>query len=198
VRTVRFGPVTIAHDDDVLEPRPWTLAQSAWAIDLAAEVPAGPILELCAGVGHIGLVVARATGRGLVQVEASAHAAGLAARNAATNGIDSDVRTGDLDAALRAGERFPLVLADPPYVPSDRTEQHPEDPRSAIDGGDDGLDVARRCLAVAGAHLAPDGAVLLQLLDLGQAATLATTTSALRLDVARDVDGRGCIALFRA
>jgi methylase of polypeptide subunit release factors len=197
VRATRFGPVTVWFDDDVLEPRPWTIEHAALAVDLAAEVPDGPILELCAGVGHIGLVVAGATGRALVQVDDSERACELAVRNGREAGIPSDVRPGDIEAVLGADERFPLVLADPPYVPSARTGDHPDDPEGAIDGGDDGLDLAARCLAVAADHLAPGGALVLQLRDVGQAASLALGRCSLELQDARDVDGRGCLAVWR-
>ena len=69
-----------------------------------------------------------------------------------------------MDAVLRPEERFALVLADPPYIPSTDTGTFPEDPLSAIDGGDDGLDLARLCLSVAATHLAAGREVLLQLL----------------------------------
>ena len=54
--TVEIGGLAVAYGPDVLTPRPWTLAQSEWARDLLDEVPEGPILELCSGVGHIGLL----------------------------------------------------------------------------------------------------------------------------------------------
>ncbi|MGA8992804.1 MAG: methyltransferase, partial [Nocardioidaceae bacterium] len=68
--TMGFGGLAIAFDDRVLRPRPWTLAQSAWAAELAATVPAGPALELCSGAGHIGLAFAATSGRRLVMVDA--------------------------------------------------------------------------------------------------------------------------------
>jgi methylase of polypeptide subunit release factors len=197
VRAVRFGSVTVAYDGDVLEPRPWTLEQAAWAIDLAAGVPDGPILELCAGVGHIGLVVAKETGRPIVQVDADPHACDLAVRNARAAGVASDVRCGDLGAVLDRDERVPLVLADPPYVPRDDTARHPDDPRLAIDGGEDGLELAERCVAVAADHLVPGGALVLQLRDLEQVGRLASVSRRLTLDAARDVDGHGAVAVFR-
>lgn len=168
-----FGGVAVAYDDDVLAPRLWTLAQSRWAVELLRRLPGGPVLELCSGAGQIGLVVARATGRALVQVDADERACAFARRNAAGAGVEADVRCGRLGAALAPGERFPLVLADPPYVPSHQTSGHPGDPSHAIDGGDDGLDLARVCLRVAGAHLTTGGRLILQLRGPGQAVTLS-------------------------
>jgi methylase of polypeptide subunit release factors len=186
-----FGPLEVAFDSDVLKPRPWTLAQAEWAIELSSGVGPGPILELCAGVGHIGQVVAHVTQRPLVQVDASEHACALATRNAETNGVEALVRAWDLDD-IPEGLRFPIVLADPPYVPSAEVGRYPDDPPGAIDGGEDGLDVARRCMAVAVRHLTPGGHLLIQLRDEAQADALA----GLRLRAVRAVDGQGVIAHF--
>jgi len=48
-------------------------------------------------------------------------------------------------------------------VPHAETGRFPEDPLLAIDGGDDGLEVARACVGVVGRHLGPGGAAVLQL-----------------------------------
>jgi methylase of polypeptide subunit release factors len=78
-----------------------------------------------------------------------------------------------MEEALDPGERFALVIADPPWVRSHETSEHPGDPLSAIDGGDDGLDAVRTCLAVIGRHLLPGGAALLQVGGPGQAEAVA-------------------------
>lgn len=174
-RVLEFGPLRIAYDDRVLEPRPWTLAQAQWADALLADAPPGPVLELCSGAGQIGLTAALLSGRDVVLVDASTAACEISARNAADCGLAGgvEVRHGPMDDVLRPDERFALVLADPPYIPSADTGAFPEDPLSAIDGGDDGLDLARLCLSVAAAHLDAGGEVLLQLRDLAQADRLA-------------------------
>jgi release factor glutamine methyltransferase len=156
-------------------PRPWTVAQSAWAGEVAAAVPPGPILELCAGCGGIGLEAAARTGRAVVLVDASAEACRWARRNAAANGLADlvEVREAPLDHAVAAGERFPLILADPPYVPTAEVGLHPEDPVTAIDGGPGGLAVHRAVLAVIGRHLAPGGVALLQTRGATQADAVA-------------------------
>ena len=166
-----FGPLVVRYDARVLTPRPWTLLQSRWAAELATQAAAGPILELCAGAGQIGLAAAVLTGRTLVQVEADPVAAGYAVTNAALVGLAGqvDVRNGRIDTTLAAGERFPIILADPPYLPTADVTRWPEDPVAAIDGGTDGLDVVRVCLQVAGRHLAPGGALLLQVAGQTQA-----------------------------
>jgi len=117
-RSQVFGPLVVRYDDRVLTPRPWTLMQSRWAAELAAKVTTGPILELCAGAGQIGLAAAALTGRGLVQVEADPVAAAYARTNAAAADRDTqvEVRNTRIQTALMPGERFSIILADPPYL----------------------------------------------------------------------------------
>lgn len=172
-RRTHFDGLEIAFDDEVLEPRDWTVEQSRWAIDLLAALPDGPVLELCCGAGQIGLVVAVRTGRPLVQVDDDERACAFARRNAEVNAAVADVRGAPLEAALADEERFHLALADPPYVPAGEVDGVPEDPDSAIDGGDDGLDVARACVRVAAGHLDEGGYLLLQLGGERQAATIS-------------------------
>jgi methylase of polypeptide subunit release factors len=202
-----FGPLTVTFDDDVLEPRPWTLLQSTWAAALlgaedGAVVDDGPLLELCSGAGHIGQAAVALSGRSIVQVDVDAHACRLARANAEANGLAGRVeaRCGDLDDDdLLGDERFPLVLADPPYVPSDEAAALEDDPPHAVDGGSDGLDLARRCLAVAADHLTPGGAVLLQAFGAAQVAALAPAITAAGLAVVevRSEDERRAVALLR-
>jgi methylase of polypeptide subunit release factors len=163
-RSCAFGPLIVSYDEYVLTPRPWTLEQSRWAADLAADAPPGPILELCAGAGHIGLAAAVLADRDLVQVEADPVAVRYAEDNAERAGWSrrTEVRTARLETALAPDERFALIVADPPYLRSSDVARWPEDPQAAIDGGADGLDVIRQCIAVATEHLTADGQLLLQ------------------------------------
>lgn len=170
-----FGPLRIEYADDTLRPRPWTALQSSWAHELLEDAPPGPVLELCAGVGHIGLLAVLGTDRGLVCVDSSASACSYARRNAAAAGLDEvvEVRHGAMEDVLVPEERFALVIADPPWVPTDRTALFPDDPLTSIDGGADGLDIARTCVQVAARHLVRDGLLLLQLGDRQQVEALA-------------------------
>jgi methylase of polypeptide subunit release factors len=198
-RSCAFGPLVISYDERVLAPRGWTIEQSRWAAELAARAAPGPILELCAGAGQIGLAAAVLANRELVQVEADPVAAGYARANAARAGRPAvEVRNARLEVALRPDERFPIVLADPPYLPSDETPRWPEDPLSAIDGGPDGLDVTRACLAVAAAHLPSDGWLLLQVAGPAQADEVSRLITAELVPVdLRVIDDERAIQLLR-
>jgi methylase of polypeptide subunit release factors len=199
--TCQFGPIVVEHDDRVLTPRPWTLLQSQWAAELAAAGPAGALLELCAGAGQIGLAAAVLADRDLVQVEADPVAAGFARSNAAraSRGDHVEIRVGRLQDAVGPGERFAVVIADPPYLPSADIARWPQDPVTAIDGGDDGLDLVRACVTVIAQNLAAGGSALMQVAGPAQAEQLAPIAAAAGLVVAdvRTVDGERAVALLR-
>ncbi len=204
VRCCRFGPIDVAFDDRVLVPRSWTLAQSEWAAQVAAGAGPGPLLELCAGVGHIGLAAAVLAHRDLVQVELDPVAAGYARANAERAGWGDrvEVRIGRLEDAVGEDERFPLVIADPPYLPTGEIGRYPQDPLLAIDGGDDGLAVVRACLAVADRHLEGGGALLLQVAGPLQAEAVEALAAdarppALETVETRAVDHARAIMLLR-
>jgi len=79
------------------------------------------------------------------------------------------VYAGDLDTPLprRLEHRVDVLLANAPYVPTGEIDMMPSEardhePRVALDGGADGLDVARRVVAVAPRWLAPGGVLLVE------------------------------------
>lgn len=204
VSTVDFDGLTITYDDRLLVPRPWTALQSRWAADLLDELPPGPVLELCTGAGHIGLLTLALSGRDGVLVDIDPVAAEYARRNAEAAGLADrvEVRLSAAETALQPGERFPLVVADPPWVRSSDVGRFPEDPLLAIDGGDDGLAIALTCLTVMGRGLAPGGAGLLQVGTHEQVATIEewlTTDAApeLRVVAVRQHEDRGVLVLLR-
>jgi release factor glutamine methyltransferase len=199
--TAVVGGLAVEYDESVLEPRPWTAAQARWAAELSPGLPDGPLLELCTGVGHIGLLAASLTGRDAVLVDASPSAVAFARRNArqlGAAGVTVEVRHGSMTEVLADDQRFPLVLADPPYLRSEDIHTYPDDPPVAVDGGPDGLSLARTCLRVAGRHLTDGGALLLQLRDAAQAEALTPDAAGHGLAAAetRVVDGRGALTLF--
>ena len=175
MQQLTFRGLTISFDHHVLEPRPWTAAQSEWAAELLIEAPPGPVLELCAGVGHIGLGAVHASNRHLVMVDVNPVAERFALENATANGLSSRVefRLDRMETALDDEERFSLIVADPPWVRSADTTRFPEDPVLAIDGGDDGLVLARTCVDLIDGHLSAGGSGLLQIGNLEQADAIA-------------------------
>ena len=194
-----FSHLTIEFDDRVLQPRPWTAMQSTWAAELIPDSPVGRVLELCAGAGHIGLLAVSLANRPLVCVDLNPVACELSRRNAELAGLaaDVEVRCGDLATVVPTGEEFGVVIADPPWVLAADTGRFPEDPLLAIDGGEDGLSVARECLRVAARSVADGGHVLIQLGTHEQARQLAREAVGTQLDLVEVRDGeRGVVARF--
>ncbi len=191
---IEFGGLRISFDDRVLRPRPWTIAQSQWASDIAGAAPDGRVLELFAGVGHIGLAAVAGGDRDLVMVDLNPAAVELARHNIDRAGLASrvTVRHGRIDEVLADDERFAVVVADPPWVPSAGIGEFPDDPSIAIDGGDDGLDLARTCCDIVARHLEPGGTAILQVGTADQVRALdehlRTTASGLRTGEMRVFD----------
>lgn len=176
VHTIDFGGLEIAFDERVLRPREWTTAQSRWATALMRDLAEGTVLELCSGAGQIGLLAVAGSTRHLLCVDVNPVAAAYTRSNAEAAGLSDQVtvRTGLMTEVLHPGEQFPLIIADPPWVPRAETERFPEDPLVAIDGGADGLHIIRDSVEVIRTHLAPGGFALLQ---LGTAAQVAAVTA---------------------
>lgn len=100
-------------------------------------------------------------------VDVSPKALAVARDNMARLGLGDRVRLieSDLFRAL-ANRQYDLIIANPPYVPDSSMRGLPEEyrhePALALAGGEDGLDIVRRLLADAAAHLTPDGILLLE------------------------------------
>ncbi|HEY3671944.1 MAG TPA: methyltransferase domain-containing protein [Acidimicrobiia bacterium] len=202
VLTCNFGPLDVEFGEGVLTPRPWTLVQSARAAQRLAHVPGGPVLELHCGAGHIGQATAAWSRRHLVQLDDNPTCCEWAARNAHRNGVPASIICGDVDAVPVASARCALVLADPPYVPARETPLYPDDPRHAIDGGEDGLDGVRACLPTAERVLRPGGVLVLQVrgprqAKLVDALTRADHTALEVIDVAVVSAQRAVVELLR-
>jgi release factor glutamine methyltransferase len=159
----------IAVDPGVFVPRPRSefLVRQAIAQGIRPSRPShAVIVDLCCGSGALGAAVAAAIG--MVELHAAdidRTAVACARRNVADAG--GRVYQGDLFGPLpaRLHGRVDLILANVPYVPSDDLRLLPHEarlhePRLALDGGADGLDVLRRVAGSAPSWLAPGGHLL--------------------------------------
>jgi ribosomal protein L3 glutamine methyltransferase len=124
------------------------------------------VLDLCTGSGCLAVLAAMAFPDATVDaVDLSADALEVARRNVAEHGLGDRIRLsrGDLFEAV-GGERYDLIITNPPYVDAEGMAGLPaecaHEPAMAFDGGADGIDLVRKILDAAGAHLAADGGLL--------------------------------------
>jgi release factor glutamine methyltransferase len=197
---MEFCGRSVRVDSGVYVPRVQSedLARRAAALLAAADDDVPAAADLCTGAGAIAAHIrASLPAARVVGLDIDPRAAACARRN----GVPALV--GDLERApLRPGA-FAVVTAVAPYVPTAAIRLLPADvqryePRAALDGGDDGLDVVRRVVAAA-AHLLRPGGWLVTELGGDQDRVLLPALAAggfTGVDPWRDEDGdlRGLVA----
>lgn len=154
-----FSGQRIAVQPPVFVPRRRTelLVREATAVGSRRSV----VVDLCCGCGAIGVALAAAWGGiELSAVDIDPAAVRCARRNLA----DAQVYLGNLFQPLpgRLRGRVDIVVVSAPYVPTDEirllpAEARSHEPRVALDGGSDGLDVVRQVISEAPPWLAPGG-----------------------------------------
>jgi release factor glutamine methyltransferase len=200
---VEFCGLRVAVDPGVFVPRRRTelLARRAAALALRARdaragdarAGAATVVDLACGCGAVGLAVASLTGNvGLHAVDIEPAAVACARRNLLP--VGGLVYQGDLFDPLPIDlrGRVDVLVANVPYVPSDAVDTMPpearvHEPRVALDGGTDGLDVLRRVAGTARDWLAPGGYVLMEVGE-DQIGTALAALAAGGLDPAVDRD----------
>lgn len=151
----------------VLDPRPDTET----LIDAALALRPAPrrLLDLGTGSGAIIVTLLAewpdATG---IATDLSAAALAVAARNARRHRVNGRVDFIHGNWFESVAGRFDLIVSNPPYIPLGEiaglaADVRDFDPPRALDGGPDGLEAYRRIAARAGAHLEPQGAVLVEI-----------------------------------
>lgn len=183
---------------DVLIPRPDTETLVVEALERLKPLAKPNVLDFCTGCGCVAVAVAKNhPGAQLTATDVSPAALNIARGNAERHGVAERIHCleGDLSSPLPAEARFDMIVSNPPYV---RTEELPEldpqvsrhEPRLALDGGPDGLDVIRRIIVEAPRHLIPDGRLLLEC-----SPEQAAAVSRLLSECGRFVDVRTCADL---
>jgi release factor glutamine methyltransferase len=214
--TREFWSLPLSVSSGVLVPRPETetlveAALAAWG-EMSAECrEAGPtIVDLCTGSGAVAVALATELPMArILATDVSWRALRVARANAEQHGVAKRITflRGDLcralDGQLPEGSAD-LVVANPPYIPTgELVALMPEvqwEPRLALDGGADGLRVAREIIETSPARIRPGGFLLLEIGAEQAEAVQALVAASGRWEparVRRDLAGRPRVVVAR-
>jgi release factor glutamine methyltransferase len=213
-----FHGLAFSVDARALIPRPETelLVEDAeravaWRLTSAPR-PAGTpklrIVDVGTGSGAIAIALASLLRKrrmlpevSILAVDCSADALDLARENAVGHAVADVVAFRQADLLPEGAAAFDVILANLPYVPSGDIDGLPIaasfEPRLALDGGRDGLDIVRRLVAELPEALLPDGVALLEIgFDQGPGveAAVAALAGEWRCDVLPDLAGHPRLA----
>ena len=165
------------------------------------------VLELCTGSGCIPVAIcSKRSDVTAVSTDLFEETLAVAKRNAGRNGVAdritfvrSDVFVRDLD---RADESFDAIVSNPPYIPSkDIDRLSPEvlqEPRAALDGGEDGLDFYREILGYYRRYLKKDGFFALEIgYDQGRELEKLAASLGMSCLILKDLEGNERCAICR-
>jgi ribosomal protein L3 glutamine methyltransferase len=166
-----IGPYRFIVDERVIVPRSFIGELIVGGLDGLFETaqPTTRVLDLCTGSGCLAIMLADCFAEAqVVGADISERALEVAKTNIAAHGLEDRVLLvkSDLFAALE-GERFDLIVSNPPYVSSAAVALFPPEyaaePAMAHAGGEDGLSFVRRILEEAGRHLNPSGNLVVEI-----------------------------------
>ncbi|ABF88617.1 putative protein methyltransferase HemK [Myxococcus xanthus DK 1622] len=157
-------------DARVLIPRPETELLVEAALRMLPKDAPGRALDVCTGSGCIAISLAAERPQAtVIATDLSPDACALARENAQALGVADRVTVlqGDLFTPVPAGERFQVVVSNPPYIASGEipglSAEVRREPTLALDGGPDGLVAVRRVVTGARQWLEPGGLLALEI-----------------------------------
>ena len=199
VGTVNFRGLELEVGPGVLCPRPETETTAQRAVDRARERGRGTVVDVGTGSAAIALAVAAEVPAARVfATEPSAAARAWALRNLARTALRVTLLPGEMLEPLHPalGGAVDVIVSNPPYLPDAtwedlQPEVHDHEPRDAVIGGEDGLDVVMALLEQAPRWLAVGGWIVMEL-DPSQTAKVAKLLSVIGYaDVTVTVDMAG-------
>ena len=171
-----FGGLILHSDPRALAPRPETEELAQYCANLFARGADPDILDVCTGSGCIALYLAAKFPRARVTAtDISTDALQLAAENARLTKLQNNVQFLQSDLFENISGTFDLIVSNPPYIPSGEiaglSSEVQQEPKLALDGGADGLDIIRQLVSVAADYLNPQGTLALEI-GAGQAGSV--------------------------
>ena len=190
-----FCAMDIIVSPDVLTPRPETEELVDLVTPLFDKKGVHSFVDMCTGSGCIACALAKRFPRAqILAVDVSEKALAVARENVKKFRLYEQVHLLQSDLWESVTGTFDLIIANPPYIPSGAvdtlTREVLHEPRLALDGGRDGLDIVRPLCSVAADYLNPGGWLALELCK-GQAAAVARGLQEIgwQADVKKDIVG---------
>jgi len=174
-----FWGLAFKLNDATLVPRPETEMLVQRGLEIVGPLDHPKILDLGTGSGCIPIaLLTEFSDMSAVAVDLSKEALDMARFNAGRHVVFDrfETRQGSWFDPIKPGERFDLIVSNPPYIESAAIETlmvevREHDPRLALDGGPDGLRPYRAIARDAAQHLTPEGVVVLEI-GTGQGAAV--------------------------
>jgi release factor glutamine methyltransferase len=165
--STEFMGLEIKVDKNVLIPRPETEILAETAIEYAKKEKPGRVLDLGTGSGCIAIALAKhLAGLEIDASDISDKAMIVAKENARLNGARINFLKSDLFSNLEF-RNYGMIISNPPYIPEDEIKKlQPElqfEPKTALNGGRDGLDFYRGIILGAAGYLKENGLLIMEI-----------------------------------
>ena len=176
-REAWLGDLRFYVDERVLIPRSYFLEIIPEQLDhwLPDPKKVTRVVDVCTGSGCLAILLAKHIPKAIVDaVDLSPDALEVARINLRAHRLSKRVQLHQSDVLANVPiEKYDVILSNPPYEPSAHCDKLPAEfrlePRLALDGGRDGLDIIRRLLLQSRNRLKPHGVVLIEVGGLGGA-----------------------------
>lgn len=199
-----LGEYRFYVDERVIIPRSYFLEIIPQQLDawLAAPAKVRRVADVCTGSGCLAILLAHHFPKAQVDaVDLSTDALDVARINVRNHRLAQRVKLHHSDVFDSVPKvKYDVIISNPPYEPTAHCDQLPEEfhrePRMALDGGADGLDIIRKFLRQARERIRPDGVVMIEVGGLQRA--MDKEFAALDLYWMHTADGCNCVCLIQA
>lgn len=155
-------------DENVLIPQPDTEILVEKVLELANNRNNIEILDICTGSGCIGISLAKYLEKAKITLsDISNSALKIAKMNAEKNGVEAKINFINSDMYKNIENKFDIIVSNPPYIKTKIIEtldkQVQNEPKLALDGGEDGLEFYRILINESPKYLKQNGILMFEI-----------------------------------
>ena len=199
VGKVNFYGYNILVDGRVLIPRFETEELVYKALEIIDKNGYKKVLDLCTGSGAIGIVIAKKTDCEVLGTDISNDAIKVAINNGQM--LNAKIKFIESDLFNNITDKYDLIISNPPYVATGDIPQLDKkvknyEPKQALDGGTDGLDIIRRIAVKYKDYLNKNGTLMFEF-GIGQTDEIKKIFIDEEVEIVKDMAGIDRIAIVR-